>query len=98
MDRRTDPRVPNGLLEAFWIVLVVIGVGCLPGPNGKRLRRVRNAGMPVPGVVPPLVLGEGTEAGLAYTGMLPLEGPDGLRGMRDSWGKESELGKPLRPG
>lgn len=54
IDRLTDPKPENGLLDVFGED-VEVGVAFLPGPNGKRERRVRNEGIPEPAGLAELV-------------------------------------------
>lgn len=90
MDRRTDPKLGNELLE--WL-----GVdpekACFPAPKGSRDRRDRKDEIPDAdwGVLD--VVGEG----LAVAIELLTEGRRS-GGAKFNWGKERELGNVLRVG
>ena len=51
IDFRTEPKALKGLLDVFGDTGAETGVAFLPGPNGRRERKVRNDGMPEPAVL-----------------------------------------------
>jgi hypothetical protein len=54
IERLTDPKPEKGLLDVFGEDVEVV-VAFLPGPNGKRERRVRKEGIPEPAGLAELV-------------------------------------------
>jgi len=76
MDRRTDPKLGNGLRGPGDTVFET-DVECLFGPNGKRDRKERKAGMPE-GVLGGFAGGEGDDATERFGVSLVLVDADGM--------------------